>query len=86
MSVSPNNGDYDAGAVARTLRQARLDAHLTQEHLAQQSGLHPTYISLLERGRSVPTLRAIWLIARCVKLRPSALLARIEEESDTSRA
>ncbi len=83
--MSYTNGDYDTAAVARVLRQVRLDAHLTQERLAQECGLHPTYISLLERGRSVPSLRAVWLIAKCVDLHPSALVARIEQESAAAR-
>ena len=36
------------------LRRCRKDAGLTQEQLAHDAGLHPTYVSLLERGQRNP--------------------------------
>jgi transcriptional regulator with XRE-family HTH domain len=36
------------------LRRCRKAAGFTQEQLAHLSGLHPTYISLLERGQRNP--------------------------------
>jgi transcriptional regulator with XRE-family HTH domain len=36
------------------LRRCRQAAGFTQEQLAHLSGLHPTYISLLERGQRNP--------------------------------
>ena len=36
------------------LRRRRREAGLTQEQLAHLSGLHPTYVSLLERGQRNP--------------------------------
>jgi transcriptional regulator with XRE-family HTH domain len=33
-----------------TVRRIRLDQGMTQERLAELSGLHPTYVSDLERG------------------------------------
>lgn len=36
------------------LKRCRKAASLTQEQLAHLSGLHPTYISLLERGKRNP--------------------------------
>ena len=36
------------------LRRCRRDAGLTQEQLAHVAGLHPTYVSLLERGQRNP--------------------------------
>jgi len=36
------------------LRRCRKAAGLTQEQLAHLAGLHPTYISLLERGQRNP--------------------------------
>lgn len=76
---------YDAAAVGRVLRRVRLAAGLSQERLAGRASLHTTYISLLERGRSTPTLRALWTIARCVGLRPSELVALVEQEPAQAR-
>ena len=36
------------------LRQCRKAAGFTQEQLAYRAGLHPTYVSLLERGERNP--------------------------------
>ena len=55
-SVWPDRGSVDdrrsrvTGAFGRVLRERRLTAGITQEALAAQCGLHPTYISQLERG------------------------------------
>lgn len=38
------------------VRQARRDAGLTQEKLAERAGLHPTYLGMIERGTRNPTL------------------------------
>lgn len=37
---------------------------MTQEALAAKAGLHPTYISGLERGRQIPSLSTIEQLAR----------------------
>jgi transcriptional regulator with XRE-family HTH domain len=42
-------------AFARTLSELRQEQHLTQETLAFESGYHPKYISLLERGLYSPS-------------------------------
>lgn len=39
---------------AANLRRCRKAAGLTQEQLAHLAGLHPTYVSLLERGQRNP--------------------------------
>jgi len=75
-----NARTYDAKAVGGVLRRVRLAAGLSQEGLARESDLHPTYISLLERGRATPTLRAIWAIAPAVGLRPSEFIALVERD------
>jgi transcriptional regulator with XRE-family HTH domain len=47
---------------------------LSQEGLAELSGLHRTYISGIERGVRNPTLSIILQIANALKVRPSELL------------
>jgi transcriptional regulator with XRE-family HTH domain len=41
------------------LKRCRKAAGLTQEQLAHDSGLHPTYVSLLERGQRNPGFEII---------------------------
>lgn len=45
------------------LKKIRTDAGLSQERLAELTGLHRTYISFLERGLRNPSLETINKIA-----------------------
>lgn len=45
------------------VRSRRIIAGLTQEALAEKAKLHPTYISMVERGLRNPTLEAAAQIA-----------------------
>lgn len=45
------------------VREQRLANQQTQEQLAEASGLHPTFISNLERGYRVPTLPTVLRVA-----------------------
>ena len=65
-------------AFGRVLREIRNSKRISQERLAFESGLHPTYISLLERGLRSPSLKAIVRLSTALELRPSDLLARVE--------
>ena len=54
--------DSVAPALGRVIRNHRLAAGLSQEGLAERSGLHWTYVSQVERGKrnvSVAALRRI---------------------------
>ena len=60
------------GAVLCEVRRAR---GLSQEAVADLSGLHRTYPSLLERGLRTPTLDAIFRIAEALRVPPETLRA-----------
>jgi transcriptional regulator with XRE-family HTH domain len=81
VNSNDNLGDYDAAALGRVVRRARVGVGLTQEGLAEACDMHPTYVSLIERGRTKPTLEKLWAIAHQVGLRPSALVALVEDEA-----
>lgn len=63
-------------AFGRALREAREKASVSQEALALDSGYHPTYISMLERGLYSPSLRTIFSLAKALKLSPVVLMER----------
>jgi transcriptional regulator with XRE-family HTH domain len=68
--------------LGRVLAEERKRAGLTQEQLAYRAHLHPVYISQVERGVKMPTVRSFVALARAMKVLPSDLLRRIEEEED----
>ncbi|WP_369334903.1 helix-turn-helix domain-containing protein [Tahibacter harae] len=55
----------------------RRKANLSQESLAALSGVHPTYISQLERGLKSPTIRVLQDIAKALGTSSSELLAMV---------
>jgi DNA-binding XRE family transcriptional regulator len=62
----------------RVLQEVRLARGISQEELALESGYYRTYISLLERGRNVPSLRTIFRLASVLQIAPSELVHRVE--------
>jgi transcriptional regulator with XRE-family HTH domain len=65
-------------AFARTLNELRQERHLTQEVLAFESGYHPKYISLLERGQYSPSLTTILELAEVLQISGAELVGRVE--------
>ncbi len=62
------------------LQEIRKKRGLSQEELGFESGYHRTYISLLERGLKNPSLKTIFQLARALKIRPSEIIQRIENQ------
>ena len=73
-----------APRVGRVIRKYRENARLSQEELAELSGLHRTYISLVERGRRNITVDALNQIAEALEVYPSKLMSDAEKEPETS--
>lgn len=67
-------------AFGQVVREARANAGLSQEKLAFRAGVHPTYISQIERGLKSPSLDVVSAIAKALHERPSALLKLSEEQ------
>ena len=61
-----------------TIREMRLKLELSQERLAELSGLHWTYIGGIERGERNVSLMNIVKIAKALKTTAGELLARIK--------
>ena len=58
------------------LRTHRVQRQLSQEKLAEISGLHRTYISGLERGIRNPSITIVAQLADALEIEPSTLLDR----------
>ena len=56
----------------------RESAGLTQEALGHLAGLHPTYISGIERGVRNPTVVSLLALTRAMEATPAQLLRRAE--------
>lgn len=64
-------------AFSHVLLRFRQEKGLTHEELAERSGLHPTTISLLERGKRQPSLGTIFMLARGLTVEPERLVREV---------
>lgn len=60
-------------ALGLAVRELRRRKGLSQEELAHASGLHPTYISGIERGLRNPTWRSIGRVCDALQVKISEL-------------
>jgi transcriptional regulator with XRE-family HTH domain len=82
---SRDRGYLEKRAFARVLITLRAERGVTQETLAFDSGYHPKYISLLERGKNSPSLTAILEIARALDMTGAELVRKVEMSLPTNR-
>jgi transcriptional regulator with XRE-family HTH domain len=68
-------------ALGLAVRELRKRNGLSQEELALASGLHPTYLSGIERGLRNPTWRSLGRICEALKV-PMSELAALSERLD----
>ena len=68
--------DPHAVAFGARVRARRTKLGLTQEQLAERSGLHFTYVSSVERGERNVTLRTIVRLADALDTTAAELLSR----------
>ena len=73
---------YDNNTVGSVIRAAREEKKLSQEMLSGFAGIARSHLSMIESGRKMARLDTIWKIAVALEMRPSELLARMEEESE----
>lgn len=64
--------------LGRKIREQRIIIGLSQEELANISGLHRTYIGSVERGERNVSLQNIVTIAKALSITPSILFEGIE--------
>ena len=65
-------------ALGRNVRRRREARPLTQEKLAEKSGLDPTYISGIERGLRNPGIRNVARLAKALGLTTATLLEGVD--------
>ena len=67
-------------AFGKAVAALRHEQGYSQESLAFASGLHRTYISMLERGLRSPKLGTIFRLAAVFTISPGELVSRAEAE------
>lgn len=65
----------------KALREARENIGLSQERLAFRAGVHPTYVSMLERGVKSPSLDVIAGLAKALNQKAHVLIRAAEDHS-----
>jgi DNA-binding XRE family transcriptional regulator len=78
QSIAQTDQPDRAAVFGPALRRVRTERGLTQEQLAEVSGLHRTEISLLERGERKPLLETIVGLCRGLGVTPAELLHDIK--------
>lgn len=63
--------------IGERLRSLRIAAGLTQERLAEQADMHPTYIGQLERGEKNATIESICKLANALDVPAAQLFAHL---------
>jgi transcriptional regulator with XRE-family HTH domain len=67
-----------AARFGEVIRRRRQLLSLGQEKLAGQASLHRTHLSLLERGKQMPSLAVVHKLALALKVPMSELIAEME--------
>lgn len=68
----------------KVLRRIRVQSGFTQQTLGLESGIDRSYISLIERGESSPTLDTILQLCAALDITFSYLVAEYEKEIQQS--
>lgn len=69
----------NAEIVGQVLQRKREQKKLSQEVISGLAGIGRTHLSAIERGERKPTLETFFKLAEALNIRPSVLLAEIEE-------
>jgi transcriptional regulator with XRE-family HTH domain len=69
-----------AVAFGRVIHKLRDDRRWKIVDMAPRANLHPTTLSVLERGGNTPSLNTIFWLASVFNMRPSELVRLVEDE------
>lgn len=70
----------DAIIVGKVIQQFREQKRQSQELVSGFAGIGRTHLSAIERGERKPTLDTFFKIADALGIKPSIIMAAIEEE------
>lgn len=61
--------------IGQRIRSIRKTKQLSQEHVAELAGLHPTYVSDIERGKVNASINSYFMVAKALKVSLSEIVA-----------
>ena len=70
---------FDNTAVGKTIRVLRKEKGLSQDVLSGLAGIARTHLTMIENGSKQANFETLWRIATALEIRPSELVAQIEE-------
>lgn len=70
---------FDNYAIGQTIRKLRKSKGISQDVLSGFAGIARTHLSMIENGTKQANFETIWRIAAALEMRPSDLVAKIEE-------
>lgn len=70
----------DSLVVGKVIQSYRESKKMSQELVSGLAGIGRTHLSAIERGERKPTLETFFKLCFAMRIRPSAMMARIEEE------
>ena len=71
---------FDNFAVGKAIRDLRKEKGISQDVLSGFAGIARTHLTVIENGTKQANFETLWKIALALDIRPSELVARIEEE------
>lgn len=75
-----NNNLKKENIVGKSIKQAREEKHISQEVLSSFANISRTHLSAIERGLRTPNFQTFYKLAYALKMKPSELQKRIEDE------
>lgn len=72
---------YNSRNLGVVIGKERVGKGMTQEHLSELIGTSRSHLAALESGRKSPNLETFWKIAIALSMKPSCLLAKVEDVS-----
>lgn len=71
---------FDNFAVGKAIRDLRKEKGISQDVLSGFAGIARTHLTMIENGTKQANFETLWKNALALDIRPSELVARIEEE------
>lgn len=66
--------------IGKKIKEMRVQKGMTQDLLSGFAGIARTHLTMIENGTKQPNFETIWKIAIALDMKPSELVAKIEEE------